>query len=142
LFLLAPIISLTLSLLGWTVIPFSNGIVISDLSLGIMFLLAISSLGVFAVLFSGWASNSKYSLLGSLRSTAQLITYEVFFGLLILIIIFLTESLNFVKLIESQQSIWYIIPLFPLSLLFLIAIIAETNRPPFDLVEAVIKSIR
>jgi len=120
----------------WAVIPFSNGIVLSDLSLGIIFLLAISSLGVFGVLFSGWAANSKFALLGSLRSTAQMVSYEVIFGLLVLMVILFSSSFNMIQIIESQQSIWYIIPLLPVSLLFLIAIIAETNRAPMDLPEA------
>jgi len=137
LFLLAPILTLTFSLLGWMVIPFNNNTVILDTPLGILFVLAISSLGIYGVIFSGWAANSKYAFLGSLRSTAQMISYEVVLGLIILTVVFcLGETPNLAQIVISQQSIWYIIPLAPLGILFFISALAETNRPPFDLPEA------
>lgn len=132
LFILAPILSFTLSIIAWAVVPFGNGTVMTDLPLGIIYLLAISSLGVFPVLLAGWSANSKYALFGSLRTTAQMVSYEVFLGLLVLIVVFFPGSFNMIQIIESQQAIWYIVPLLPVSLLFLIAIIAETNRAPMD----------
>ena len=123
--------------MGWMVIPFNSTTVIIDMPLGILFILAISSLGVYGVIFSGWATNSKYAFLGSVRSTAQMISYEVVLGLIILTVIFcLGDFPNLSKIIFAQQAIWYIIPLTPLALLFFIAALAETNRPPFDLPEA------
>ena len=136
LFLLAPVLSLIVSLLSWGVIPFGSGLTLADISLGILYLLAVSSLGIYGVLFAGWSANSKYAFLGSLRSTAQMISYEVVIGLVILTVILCLGSLNLTNIIESQISTWYIIPLLPLSLMFLISIIAETNRAPFDLPEA------
>jgi NADH-ubiquinone oxidoreductase chain 1 len=137
LFIFAPILSLSLSILGWAVIPFGNALTISDLSLGIIYFLAISSLGVFGVLFAGWSANSKYALLGSLRSTAQMISYEVVIGLIILMIVLLTDAMRLTSIIESQNSIWYVIPLAPIAFIFFITALAETNRAPFDLPEAV-----
>ncbi|BGT69176.1 NADH dehydrogenase subunit 1 (mitochondrion) [Umbelopsis nana] len=136
LFLLAPVLSLIVSLLSWGVIPFGSGLTLADISLGILYLLAVSSLGIYGVVFAGWSANSKYAFLGSLRSTAQMISYEVVIGLVILTVILCLGSLNLTNIIESQISTWYIIPLLPLSLMFLISIIAETNRAPFDLPEA------
>nr|QRH18107.1 NADH dehydrogenase subunit 1 [Blastocladiella sp.] len=137
LFLLAPIITLAFSLIGWMVIPFNHTTVIFDTPLGILFVLAISSLGIYGVIFSGWAANSKYAFLGSLRSTAQMISYEVVLGLIILTVIFcLGDSFSLSQIITSQQAVWYIIPLAPLGILFFISALAETNRPPFDLPEA------
>ncbi|KAJ2955285.1 hypothetical protein NQZ79_g8692 [Umbelopsis isabellina] len=136
LFLLAPVLSLIVSLLSWGVIPFGSGLTLADLSLGILYLLAVSSLGIYGVVFAGWSANSKYAFLGSLRSTAQMISYEVVIGLVILTVVLCLGSLNLTSIIESQVSTWYIIPLLPLSLMFLISIIAETNRAPFDLPEA------
>ena len=136
LFLLAPVLSLIVSLLSWGVIPFGSGLTLADLSLGILYLLAVSSLGIYGVVFAGWSANSKYAFLGSLRSTAQMISYEVVIGLVILTVVLCLGSLNLTTIIESQVSTWYIIPLLPLSLMFLISIIAETNRAPFDLPEA------
>jgi NADH-ubiquinone oxidoreductase chain 1 len=136
LFLLAPVLSLIVSLLSWGVIPFGSGLTLADISLGILYLLAVSSLGIYGVVFAGWSANSKYAFLGSLRSTAQMISYEVVIGLVILTVILCLGSLNLTNIIESQVSTWYIIPLLPLSLMFLISIIAETNRAPFDLPEA------
>lgn len=137
LFLLAPILTLTFSLLGWMVIPFNNSTVIFDTPLGILFVLAVSSLGIYGVIFSGWAANSKYAFLGSLRSTAQMISYEVVLGLIILTVVFcLGDAPSLSQIVMSQQAIWYIVPLAPLGILFFISALAETNRPPFDLPEA------
>lgn len=136
LFFLAPIISLVFSLLGWAVIPFGSGLVISDFSLGILYSMAISSLGVYGILFAGWAANSKYAFIGSLRSTAQMISYELIFSSAILCIIYMTGSFNIIDIIETQQAIMFIIPLLPLFIIFFISALAETNRTPFDLPEA------
>jgi NADH:ubiquinone oxidoreductase subunit H len=136
LFLLAPVVTLVFSLMSWGVISFAPGLNLADLSLGILFLLAVSSIGVYGVIFAGWSANSKYAFLGSLRSTAQMISYEVVIGLVILTAILLTGSLNIDQIILSQSSVWYVIPLLPLALMFVISAIAETNRAPFDLPEA------
>lgn len=136
LFLGAPVVTLTLSFIGWAVIPFEKGVVISDFSLGILFLLAVSSLGIYGVVFSGWAAGSKYSLMGSLRSTAQMISYEVALSLLILCVIFCSGSTSLTGLSEAQKTIPYIVPLAPIALMFYISMLAETNRAPFDLPEA------
>jgi NADH-quinone oxidoreductase subunit H len=135
-FVLAPMLTFTLSLLGWAVIPFSSIAVLSDLNVGILYLLAISSLGVYGILISGWASNSKYAFLGCLRSTAQMISYEVSIGFIILTVIVCSGSFNLSKIIHAQKSVWFIIPLFPMFFLFFISSLAETNRHPFDLPEA------
>jgi NADH-ubiquinone oxidoreductase chain 1 len=136
LFIIAPMISLNFSLLGWAVIPFGSGLALSDSHLGVLITLALSSVGIYGVLFSGWSSNSKYSFLGSLRSTAQMISYELILSSTVLAVIFIVGSLNFTALIEWQQAVWFIIPLIPLGLLFYISQLAETNRVPFDLPEA------
>ena len=136
LFYLAPISTLVFSLLGWAIIPFGKGLAISDYSLGILYTLALSSLGVYGILFAGWSANSKYAFLGSLRSTAAMISYELILSSAILIIIFLTGSFNFTTIIEIQQAIWFIVPLFPVFIFYFIAILAETSRTPFDLQEA------
>ena len=136
LFYLAPISTLVFSLLGWAIIPFGKGLAISDYSLGILYTLALSSLGVYGILFAGWSANSKYAFLGSLRSTAAMISYELILSSAILIIIFLTGSFNFTNIIEIQQAIWFIIPLFPVFIFYFISILAETSRTPFDLQEA------
>jgi NADH:ubiquinone oxidoreductase subunit H len=135
-FLFAPFISFVLAILAWAVIPLSIGTVLSDMNLGLMYLLAISSLGTYGIIFAGWSSNSKYSLFGSLRTTAQLISYEVAIGLILLPIVVMVGSFNFIKIVENQKAIYFFFPLFPLTLLFFISIIAETNRAPFDLSEA------
>jgi NADH-ubiquinone oxidoreductase chain 1 len=135
-FYLAPVSTLVFSLLGWAVIPFGEGIVLSDLSLGILYTLALSSLGVYGVLLAGWSANSKYAFLGSLRSTAAMISYELILSSAILIIILLAGTLNYTTIIEIQQSVWFIIPLFPVFLFYFISILAETSRTPFDLQEA------
>lgn len=136
LFFLAPIVTLIFSLLGWLVIPFGPGLCLSDFSLGILYSLALSSIGVYGILFAGWSANSKYAFLGSLRSTAQIISYELIYSAAVLSVILICGTFNITKIIESQQSIWYIIPLFPIFILFYIAALAETNRTPFDLSES------
>jgi len=136
LFILAPISTLVFSLLGWGVIPFGQGLALTDYSLGILYTLALSSLGVYGVLLAGWSANSKYAFLGSLRSTSAMISYELILSSAILIIIILTGSLNYTTVIESQQSIWFIIPLMPVFIFYFISILAETSRTPFDLQEA------
>src|SRR6266571_3487103 len=135
-FYLAPVSTLVFSLLGWAVIPFGQGIVLSDLNLGILYTLALSSLGVYGVLLAGWSANSKYAFLGSLRSTAAMISYELILSSAILIIILLTGTLNYITIIEIQQSVWFIIPLLPVFIFYFISILAETSRTPFDLQEA------
>ena len=136
LFYLAPIVTLIFSLLGWGIIPFGSGLTISDFSLGILYTLALSSLGVYGILFAGWSANSKYAFLGSLRSTSAMISYELILSSAILIIILLAGSLNFITIIESQQAIWYIVPLLSVFIFYFISILAETSRTPFDLQEA------
>ena len=136
LFFFGPIITLNFSLLGFVMIPLGPGLTISDFNLGILYMLAVSSLSTYGVLLAGWSANSKYAFLGSLRSTAQLISYELILSSGILLIILLTGSLNLTVNIESQRSIWFLIPLLPVFIIFFIASIAETNRAPFDLAEA------
>ena len=136
LFFLGPIITLIFSLLGYAVIPYGPGIAISDLNLGILYILAVSSLATYGILLAGWSANSKYAFLGSLRSTAQLISYELILSSAILLVIMLTGSLNVTVNIEAQRAIWFIVPLFPIFIIFFIGSIAETNRAPFDLAEA------
>lgn len=136
LFFLAPIISLIFSLLGWGVIPFGPGLALSDFSLGILYSLALSSIGVYGILFAGWSANSKYAFLGSLRSTAQIISYELIYSAAVLAVLLLCGSFNITQIIEMQNSIWYIVPLLPIFVLFFISALAETNRTPFDLPEA------
>jgi NADH-ubiquinone oxidoreductase chain 1 len=136
LFFLAPVITLIFSLLGWGVIPFGAGLTISDFSLGILYTLAISSVGIYGVLFAGWSANSKYAFLGSLRSTAQMISYELILSSAILTVIRLTGSFNIITIIEHQEAIWYVVPLMPVFIIFFISALRETNRTPFDLPEA------
>jgi NADH-ubiquinone oxidoreductase chain 1 len=136
LFYLAPVSTLVFSLLGWGIIPFGEGLALSDFSLGVLYTFALSSLGVYGVLLAGWSANSKYAFLGSLRSTAAMISYELILSSAILIIILLTGSLNFTNIIESQQAVWFIIPLLPVFIFYFISILAETSRTPFDLQEA------
>ncbi len=135
-FLLAPILALFLSFLNYAVLPFSLFNVFSDINLGILYIFTISSLSVYSIIMSGWSSNSRYAFLGTLRSSAQMISYEVSIGLIIINIIICSKSLNLIEIVNAQTYIWYIIPLFPLFLLFYISALAETNRPPFDLPEA------
>jgi len=136
LFFFGPIITLIFSLLGYGVIPFGPGLALNDLNLGILYMLAVSSLSTYGILLAGWSANSKYAFLGSLRSTAQLISYELILSSAILIVILLTGSLNLTVSIESQKAIWFIVPLLPVFIIFFIGSIAETNRAPFDLAEA------
>jgi NADH-ubiquinone oxidoreductase chain 1 len=136
LFFIGPIITLVFSLLGYGVIPYAPGLSLSDLNLGILYMLAMSSLSTYGILLAGWSANSKYAFLGSLRSTAQLISYELILSSAILLVILLTGSLNLTVIIEAQKAVWFIFPLFPLFLIFFIGSIAETNRAPFDLAEA------
>ena len=136
LFFLGPIITLVFSLLGYAVIPFGPGLAISDYNLGILYMLAVSSLATYGILLAGWSANSKYAFLGSLRSTAQLISYELILSSAILLVIMLTGSLNLTVNIESQRAVWFILPLFPIFIIFFIGSVAETNRAPFDLAEA------
>lgn len=136
LFYLAPVFTLIFSLLGWGVIPFGPGLTLSDFSLGILYTLALSSLGIYGILFAGWSANSKYAFLGSLRSTASMISYELILSTAVIIVIILTGSFNITNIIENQQSIWYIFPLLPVFIFFFISILAETSRTPFDLQEA------
>ncbi len=135
-FILAPIITFLFGLLAWCAIPFAEGFVFADLNIGVLYILAISSLGIYGIIIAGWSSNSKYAFLGALRSTAQMISYEVSIGLIIINVLLCAGSLNFTEIVLAQQSIWFFFPLFPVSLMFYISILAETNRAPFDLPEA------
>lgn len=136
LFVLAPVITFTLAMVGWAVIPFDAGLVLADINVGVLYLLAISSLGVYGIIIAGWASNSKYPFLGAIRSAAQMVSYEVSIGLVIITVLLCAGSLNLSKIVESQSDMWYIVPLFPMFVIFFISILAETNRHPFDLPEA------
>lgn len=136
LFFLGPIITLIFSLLGYAVVPYGPGLVLMDYNLGILYLLAMSSLATYGILLAGWSANSKYAFLGSLRSTAQLISYELILSSAILLVVLLAGSLDVTVIIEAQRAIWYIVPLFPIFIVFFIGSIAETNRAPFDLAEA------
>ena len=135
-FILAPIITFVLSLIGWSVIPLSEGVVISDLNLGVLYLFAISSLSVYGIILAGWSSNSKYPFLGALRSTAQMISYEVSIGFIIVNVCLCAGSFNLSSIVIAQKNVWFIFPLFPVFILFSISMLAETNRHPFDLPEA------
>jgi NADH-quinone oxidoreductase subunit H len=136
LFILAPILTFSLSLAAWAVIPLDVGLVLADINVGILYLFAVSSLGVYGIIIAGWASNSKYAFLGALRSAAQMISYEVSMGLIIISVLLCTGSLNLTKIVEAQKHLWFAIPLFPMFIVFFISILAETNRTPFDLPEA------
>lgn len=136
LFLLAPVITFVLALIGWAVIPFSEKFVIADINVGVMYLLATSSLGVYGIIISGWASNSKYAFLGSIRSSAQMISYEVSIGLIIISVVLCVGSLRLSDIVLAQKDHWFVLPMFPMFLLFFISALAETNRHPFDLPEA------
>jgi NADH-quinone oxidoreductase subunit H len=136
LFIIAPMITLLLSFLGWAIIPFDYTVVYSNINIGILYLFAISSLGVYGIILAGWSSNSKYAFFGALRSAAQMISYEVSIGIIIIVVLLCVGSLNLTKIVLAQQDIWFIFPLFPLFILFIISAIAETNRAPFDLPEA------
>nr|YP_010119275.1 NADH dehydrogenase subunit 1 [Golovinomyces cichoracearum]QQY98321.1 NADH dehydrogenase subunit 1 [Golovinomyces cichoracearum] len=136
LFFSGPIITLIFSLLGYLVIPYGPGLALSDINIGILYMLAVSSLSTYGILLAGWSANSKYAFLGSLRSTAQLISYELILSSAILLVVMLTGSLNITVNIEAQRAIWFIVPLLPIFIIFFIGSIAETNRAPFDLAEA------
>ena len=136
LFILAPILTFFLSLLSWVIIPLGEGMFFTELNIGILYLLAISSLSVYGVIIAGWSSNSKYAFLGSLRSTAQMVSYELTIGFCILSVIVCSKSLNLVQIVLAQQTVWYCIPLLPIFIIFFISALAETNRHPFDLPEA------
>ena len=135
-FILAPITTLTLALIAWAVIPFSSGMVLSNINVGILYLFAISSLSVYGIIMGGWASNSKYPFLGAIRSAAQMVSYEVSIGIIIINVLLCVGSLNLSKIVLAQENVWFIFPLFPMFVIFFISILAETNRPPFDLPEA------
>ncbi|HIF62116.1 MAG TPA: NADH-quinone oxidoreductase subunit NuoH [Candidatus Pelagibacter sp.] len=135
-FVLAPIITLTLSLIAWAVIPFSNKMVLSNINVGILYLFAVSSLSVYGIIMGGWASNSKYPFLGAIRSAAQMISYEVSIGIIIINVLLCVGSLNLNQIVLAQKNVWFIFPLFPMFVVFFISALAETNRPPFDLPEA------
>ena len=135
-FVLAPIITLTLSLIAWAVIPFGDEIVLSNINVGILYLFAVSSLGVYGIIMGGWASNSKYPFLGAIRSAAQMVSYEVSIGIIIINVLLCVGSLNLSEIVLAQKNVWFIFPLFPMFVIFFISSLAETNRPPFDLPEA------
>ena len=135
-FILAPIVTMTLALISWAVIPFSATQVLADINVGILYLFAVSSLGVYGIIMGGWASNSKYPFLGAIRSAAQMVSYEVSIGVIIINVLLCVGSLNLNDIVIAQENIWFIIPLFPMFIIFFISALAETNRPPFDLPEA------
>ena len=135
-FILAPIITMTLALIAWAVIPFSESQVLANINVGILYIFAVSSLGIYGIIMGGWASNSKYPFLGSIRSAAQMVSYEVSIGIIIINVLLCVGSLNLNDIVIAQQNMWFIIPLFPMFVIFFISALAETNRPPFDLPEA------
>ena len=135
-FILAPIVTMTLALIAWAVIPFSDKLVLSNINVGILYLFAVSSLGVYGIIMGGWASNSKYPFLGSIRSAAQMVSYEVSIGIIIINVLLCVGSLNLQEIVIAQKDMWFIFPLFPMFVIFFISALAETNRPPFDLPEA------
>ena len=135
-FILAPIVTMTLALVAWAVIPFGANFVLSNINVGILYLFAVSSLGVYGIIMGGWASNSKYSFLGAIRSAAQMVSYEVSIGIIIINVLVCVGSLNLSDIVLAQERIWFIFPLFPMFVIFFISALAETNRPPFDLPEA------
>ncbi len=135
-FILAPIVTMTLALIAWAVIPFNNYFVLADINAGILYLFAISSLGVYGIIMGGWASNSKYPFLGAIRSAAQMVSYEVSIGVIIINVLLCVGSLNLGDIVLAQEKIWFVVPLFPMFVIFFISSLAETNRPPFDLPEA------
>ncbi len=135
-FILAPIVTMTLALVSWAVIPFSEDFVLADINVGILYIFAVSSLGVYGIIMGGWASNSKYPFLGAIRSAAQMISYEVSIGIIIINVLLCVGSLNLSDIVLAQERIWFVVPLFPMFVIFFISALAETNRPPFDLPEA------
>ena len=135
-FILAPIVTMTLALIAWAVIPFSESQVLADINVGILYIFAVSSLGVYGIIMGGWASNSKYPFLGAIRSAAQMVSYEVSIGIIIINVLLCVGSLNLNDIVIAQKNLWFVIPLFPMFVIFFISALAETNRPPFDLPEA------
>jgi len=135
-FILAPIVTMSLALIAWAVIPFSEELILSNINVGILYIFAVSSLGVYGIIMGGWASNSKYPFLSSIRSAAQMVSYEVSIGVIIINVLLCVGSLNLSDIVKAQQNIWFVIPLFPMFVIFFISALAETNRPPFDLPEA------
>ena len=135
-FILAPIVTMSLALIAWAVIPFSEELILSNINVGILYIFAVSSLGVYGIIMGGWASNSKYPFLSSIRSAAQMVSYEVSIGIIIINVLLCVGSLNLKDIVLAQQKIWFIVPLFPMFVIFFISVLAETNRPPFDLPEA------
>jgi len=135
-FVLAPIVTMTLALVAWAVIPMSEEFVLADINVGVLYLFAVSSLGVYGIIMGGWASNSKYPFLGAIRSAAQMVSYEVSIGIIIINVLLCVGSLNLKAIVLAQKDLWYVIPLFPMFVIFFISALAETNRPPFDLPEA------
>ena len=135
-FILAPIITMTLALIAWAVIPFDEGQVLANINVGILYIFAVSSLGVYGIIMGGWASNSKYPFLGAIRSAAQMVSYEVSIGIIIINVLLCVGSLNLSDIVLAQKEMWFVVPLFPMFVIFFISSLAETNRPPFDLPEA------
>ncbi len=135
-FILAPVVTMSLALIAWAVIPFSEDYVLADINVGILYIFAVSSLGVYGIIMGGWASNSKYPFLGAIRSAAQMVSYEVSIGVIIINVLLFVGSLNLSDIVKAQKDLWFIIPLFPMFVIFFISALAETNRPPFDLPEA------
>jgi NADH-quinone oxidoreductase subunit H len=135
-FILAPCVTFFLALIAWAVIPFDQGMVLADINVGILYLFAISSLGVYGILMAGWASNSRYAFLGALRSAAQMVSYEISMGFIIVTVLLCVGSLNLSDIVMAQQTVWFVVPLFPMAVIFFISTLAETNRHPFDLPEA------
>jgi len=135
-FILAPIVTMTLALVAWAVIPMSEEFVLADINVGILYLFAVSSLGVYGIIMGGWASNSKYPFLGAIRSAAQMVSYEVSIGIIIINVLLCVGSLNLQDIVKAQKDMWFVLPLFPMFVIFFISALAETNRPPFDLPEA------
>ena len=135
-FILAPIVTMTLALIAWAVIPFDENLVLADINVGILYLFAVSSLGVYGIIMGGWASNSKYPFFGSIRSAAQMVSYEVSIGVIIINVLLCVGSLNLSDIVLAQKNMWFVVPLFPMFVIFFISALAETNRPPFDLPEA------
>jgi NADH-quinone oxidoreductase subunit H len=135
LFIMAPMLTFVLAMLAWAVIPVDDGWVLSDINVGVLYLFAISSLGVYGIIIAGWASNSKYAFLGALRSAAQMVSYEVSIGLVIITVLLCVGSLNLSRIVEAQKTVWFVIPLLPMFVIYFISALAETNRSPFDLPE-------
>ncbi|MBA4118619.1 MAG: NADH-quinone oxidoreductase subunit NuoH [Candidatus Puniceispirillum sp.] len=136
LFLVAPLLTFALSMMAWAVIPFDEGVVLANINVGVLYLFAISSLGVYGIIIAGWASNSKYAFLGALRSAAQMVSYEVSIGFVMITVLMCAGSLNLSQIVEAQRTVWFAVPLFPMFVVFFVSSLAETNRAPFDLPEA------